>query len=195
MVSVFVDAESMEPAKISFSSEEWCGHVYSEMIFKPNEIKGTYASYFEGESGPIALGRPREGVTEDELFILLRGLRGDFLPAGKTQTVPYLPGVLYSRLSHQPLEWTQATITRAAKNESITVPAGTLEAMRYDVKIKGGRAGTFYIESAYPHKIVKWSLPPDVSGELTGSARLEYWKLHNEGNERYLEALGLPVPK
>jgi hypothetical protein len=117
MVSVFVDAESMEPAKISFSSEEWCGHVYSEMIFKPNEIKGTYASYFEGESGPIALGRPRNGVTEDVLFILLRGLRGDFLPAGKAQTVPYLPGVLYARLSPQPLEWSQASIARARNNE------------------------------------------------------------------------------
>lgn len=191
MVSVFVRAESMEPAKVSFSSAEWCGHVYSELTFQQKEIRGTVASYFEGESGPVSLGRPGNGVTEDELFIALRGLRKAFLPAGETRTVPYLPGVFYSRLSHRKLEWTQATITRASAGEKVTVPAGTFDAMRYDVKIADGRAGTFFVESAYPHRIVKWSLPPDVSGELTGTVRMEYWRTHGNGDEKYLKDLGL----
>jgi len=195
MVSVFVRAETMEPAKISFTSAEWCGHVYNELIFKPKEIRGTYASYFEGESGPEVLGRPKDGITEDELFIALRSLRGEFMPAGATRTVPYLPGVFYSRLSHKPLEWTRATIARARENETISVPAGSFDVMRYDVKIADGRAGVFYIETAYPHRIIKWSLPPDVSGELTGSTRLEYWRLHTEGDESYLKQLGLPIPR
>ena len=195
MASVFVRAETMQPVKVSFSSAEWCGHVYSEMIFRPWEIRGSYASYFEGESGRILLKRPKNGVTEDELFIALRGLRGDFLLAGETRTAPYLPGAFYSRLSHQPLAWTEATIARAAANESITVPAGTFDVMRYDVKVTDGRTGTFFIESAYPHRIVKWSLLPDVSGELTGSTRLEYWRTHANGDESYLKELGLPVPK
>ncbi|HEU4365023.1 MAG TPA: hypothetical protein VFT13_06105, partial [Candidatus Krumholzibacteria bacterium] len=195
MVSVFVRAETMEPAKVSFSSAEWCGHVYTEMTFAQKSIRGTVASYFEGESGPISLARPRNGVGEDELFVALRGLRGDFLAAGATRTVPYLPGVLHARLAHKPLEWTQATITRAAASEKVTVPAGTFDAMRYDVKIADGRAGTFFIESAYPHRIVRWSLPPDVSGELTGSARLEYWRLNAQGGESHLKDLGLPAPR
>ena len=29
------------------------------------------------------------------------------------------------------------------------------------------------------------------SGELTGSDRLQYWKLNNPGDEKYLERLGL----
>lgn len=195
MVSVFVNAETMEPSKVSFSSAEWCGHVYAEMIFRPKEIRGKVASYFEGESGGISLWRPRGGVTEDELFIALRGLREDFMKAGETRSVPYLPGVFYSRLSHKPLAWTEATITRAPENEKVSVPAGTFDATRYDVKIADGRAGVFHIESAYPHRIVKWSLSPDVSGELTGSARREYWRLNAEGGESYLKEIGLPVPK
>jgi hypothetical protein len=191
MVSVFVRAQTMEPAKISFSSAEWCGHVYSEMIFNKKDIRGTYASYFEGESGPEVLGRPKDGITEDELFIALRSLRGEFMPAGETQTVPYLPGVFHSRLSHKLLEWTRATIARAAKNETIAVPAGSFEVTRYDVSISDGRAGVFYVETTYPHRIIKWSLPPDVSGELTGSKRLEYWRLHSEGDESYLKDIGL----
>ncbi len=63
--------------------------------------------------------------------------------------------------------------------------------MRYDVHVADGRAGAFLIEAAYPHRIIKWSLPPDVSGELAGSKRLAYWKLHAEGDEKYLKEIGL----
>jgi hypothetical protein len=193
MVSVFVRSETMEPVKVSFSSAEWCGHVYAEMVFRGKEIRGSVASYFEGESGPVVLGRPKGGVTEDELFIALRGLRGDFLAAGEAHTVPYLPGCFHSRLSHRAPEWTQATIARMKELQTVTVPAGTFACILYDVRIADGRTGGFWIESEYPHRIVKWSLPPDVSGELTGTQRLEYWKLHGQGDEQYLYQLGLPA--
>jgi len=193
MVSVFVRTSTFEPVKISFSSAEWCGHVYAEMIFRDKSIRGTYASYFEDESGPISLGRPAGGITEDELFIRLRGLRKDFLAPGEARTLPYLPGSFYSRLSHHKQEWIQATITRPKIPQTVEVPAGSFETSIYDVRSSDGRIGTFYIENAYPHRIIKWSLPPDIDGELTGSQRLEYWKLHAEGDEKYLEELGLPL--
>lgn len=191
MVSVFVRTATMEPVKVSFSSAEWCGHVYSEMIVDPKQIRGSVASYFEDESGPIALDRPAGGVMEDELFIALRGLHKDFLAPGGSRVVPYLPGVLFCRLSHHKLSWTQATIVRAKAAESAKVPAGTFVTTRYDVRVADGRAGAFWIEAAYPHRIVKWSLPPDVSGELAGSKRLAYWTLHAEGDEKYLKEIGL----
>jgi hypothetical protein len=191
MVSLFVRASNFEPLKISFSSAEWCGHVYAEMIFRGKQIRGMVASYFEDESGPISLPRAKGGVTEDELFVALRGLRGDFLPPGEQRKVWYLPGVFYSRLSHQPLAWTEAVVKREAALQRVTVPAGTFEAVLYDIRIGDGRVGAFHIEAAYPHRIVKWSLPPDVSGELTGSTRLPYWKLNREGEESYLKEIGL----
>jgi hypothetical protein len=191
MVSVFVRTSDFAPLKVSFSSAEWCGHVYAEMIFGPKQIRGMYASYFEDESEPIALPRPKGGVTEDELFVVLRGLRGDFLPAGEQRRVPYLPGVFFTRLSHQPLGWTEAIIKRDAATQTVTVPAGTFETALYDVRIGDGRVGAFYIEGAYPHRIVKWSLSPDVRGELTGSTRLAYWKFNQEGDESYLKQIGL----
>jgi hypothetical protein len=191
MVSVFVRTSNFKPVKVSFSSAEWCGHVYTELIFLPKQIRGVSASYFEDESGPIDLPLPKGGVTEDELFVALRGLRGEFLPAGEQRVVPYLPGVFFSRLSHQPLAWTQAVIKRESEPQTVTVPAGTFETTLYDVRVGDGRAGVFYIESAYPHRVVKWSLVPDVNGELAGSTRLPYWKLNQEGDEAYLEEIGL----
>lgn len=195
MMSVFVRSENFEPVKIAFSSAEWCGHVYSEMIFGVKEIRGTTASYFEGESGPINLERPGGGITEDELFIALRGLRKEFLAGGQSQTQPYLPGSFHSRLSHQKQQWTEATITRAKELAVVDVPAGKFTTIVYDLRIGDGRAGVFWIESEYPHRIVKWTLPPDVMGELTGTQRLAYWKLNAEGNEKYLDALGLKPPR
>ena len=79
--------------------------------------------------------------------------------------------------------------------QTVKVPAGAFNAMVYDVHTSDGRAGVFWIEAAYPHRIIKWSLPPDVSGQLTGSARLAYWRLNADGNESYLGALGLAPPR
>lgn len=191
MVSTFVRSSDLTPVKLTFSSQEWCGQVYEELLFDPDRIRGNYFSYFEDESGPVDLARPEGGVTEDNLFILLRGLRGDYLEPGQSKRVDYLPGVLYSRLSHHGLAWTKATIARAENAREVAVPAGTFEVFDYTVTIDGGRTGTFAIEAAYPHRVVEWSLDPDISGQLTGSKRLEYWKLHGEGDESYLKDLGL----
>jgi hypothetical protein len=191
MVSTFVRTRDFTPVKVSFSSAEWCGHVYSELLFDRDAIRGNYSSYFEGESGAFELKQPREGITEDNLFILLRSLRADFLEPGQSRTVDYLPGVFYSRLSHRPLAWTTATIARAKESTKVKVPAGSFETSMYSVTTDDGRTGTFHIEAEYPHRIVKWSLDPDVSGELTGSARLKYWELNGEGDEKYLKEIGL----
>lgn len=191
MVSTFVRSGDFSPLKISFSSAEWCGHVYEELQFRTNQINGVYHSYFEGESGGHQLAAPADGVVEDNLWILLRGLRQDYLSPGKSKTVPYLPGVLHGRLAHQPLGWTQATIRRRAEPETLAVPAGKFEVMVYEVSIEGGRTGKFQIESTYPHRIIRWELLPDIVGELTGSTRLEYWRLHGSGDEKYLKELGL----
>jgi len=189
MTSVFADVSTLEPLKVTFSSAEWCGHVYSELVYR-DAIEGYAASYFEDESGAIVLDRPDGLVSEDNLFVLLRGLRGDYLAAGESRKVKLLPSLFFSRLAHRSLAVTDATITRAGAPESVTVPAGTFEASRYDVAI-GDRSGRFWIEAAYPHRIVRWELPPDASGELTGSARLEYWRLNGEGDEKYLKEIGL----
>ena len=191
MVSAFVDTSNFAPLKISFSSAEWCGHVYEELQFTSNQVAAVYHSYFEGESGDTKLEVPPGGVAEDNLWILLRGLRREFLPASESRDVPFLPGVFHNRLAHQPLKWTTASIQRLAQTESVKVPAGTFESIVYEIKIADGRTGRFHIEAAYPHRIVRWELLPDIAAELTGSARLEYWKLHDNGDERYLRELGL----
>jgi hypothetical protein len=144
-------------------------------------------------------------VSEDNLFILLRGLRGPYLAPGERREVPFLPGMFHRRLTHGEGAWTTATIERRPEPRETTVPAGTFSTIEYRVATADGREGRFHVDEAYPHRIVRWSWAgerPDggqrdagESGELTGFARLRYWELHDNGHERYLEGLGLsPLP-
>jgi hypothetical protein len=194
MVSVFSRTSDFSPVKISFSSAEWCGHVYEELTFHPGQVRGFYASYFEGETANVALDAPSNGVTEDNLWILLRGLGGDFLKPGGQRDIPYLPGLLHGRFAHRPPAWTTAIITRAEKPQSVTVPAGTFDVTAYTVTVAGGRTGRFFIETTYPHRVIRWELSPDVNAELTGSIRSAYWLKNKNGDEQLLEKIGIPPP-
>lgn len=200
MVSVFTRSADFSPVKLSFSSAEWCGHVYSELRFDPRRITEQYFSYFENESSSTSLDRKKNGVVEDNLFILLRGLREEFLAPGETRSYPFLQSAFHRRLGHQPTEWTSAEIGRLAETKSVEVPAGRFSTTVYVVTTVDGREGRFFIEEEYPHRVVRWEwkLAPGggmwgtaESGELTGTKRLQYWQLHDNGHERYLEQLGL----
>jgi len=205
MTSVFVRARDFTPAKISFSSAEWCGHVYEELIVDRNAVRQSLRSYFEGESGDRTLAWKAGGISEDQLFVLLRGLRGAIVKPGERRAVPLLPSSFVRRLAHRPLAWETATIERAPRPETITVPAGTFPADRYRITTTDARQGTFWVERANAHRILRWSWSSTTkgdrggeameSGDLAGSARLPYWRLHGNGQESYLKELGLqPMP-
>jgi len=206
MVSAFCRSRDFSPVKVSFSAAEWCGHVYQEIVFLPHRVTDLVRSYFEGESASRSLQWKKGGVAEDLLFVLLRGLRGPFLAPGETRSIPFLPSPFYSRLVHRRVAWTTATVERSAAPERIRVPAGTFEADVTVVRVADGRVGRFWIERAHPHRILKWAWSPPAktatrmgadgadTGELTGSKRLPYWELHQNGDERYLRDLGLGRP-
>ena len=201
MTSVFVRTADFTPLKVSFTSAEWCGHVYEELIIGPKRIEQRFFSYFEDESSTGTLpGRP-DGVGGDDLFILLRGLRGAYLEPGQKRTVPFLAGAFARRLRHIPLAWGTAEIERLTGTREIEVPAGTFTVDVYVVRPDDGRVGTFFIEQPYPHRIVRWQWKATgtgrraseaaETGELTGTSRVEYWRLNSNGDERHLEQLGV----
>ena len=202
LASVFTRTRDFSPAKITFSSAEWCGHVFEEMIFHRHHIADRYQSYFEGESNLNRITRREGSLTEEELLVRLRGLRGDWIRPGERKTVPFLPSAFYRRLTHRPLAWSEAKVERARGLETVRVPAGRFETSVVMVRTEQ-RVGRFWIESAYPHRIVRWEWTAATSGsggrgealdrgELTGSTRLAYWKLNGPEGERYRRDLGLP---
>ena len=124
MTSVFVDpANGFAPAKVSFSSQEWCGHVFEEARFGQG-AKVRIDSYFEGETTQLDV--PVAG-SEDALFITLRGLGAEAL-ATEPVTATLLPSALDRRLRHQPAKPAAITVQWGAPTD-VTVPAGKFAVM------------------------------------------------------------------
>ena len=193
MTSTFLRiAPGWPVAKVSFSSQEWCGHVWHQVVPRADRLRGLFHSYFDGEAdGTDDLAFPKDGVLEDALAVFLRGWNGEYLKPGESRTVPFLPSLLWARLNHEPLAWTTATIARSASTRSVSVPAGRFDVTAYTVETADGRALGFDIESASPHRLVRQTGPNGEELTLKGSTRLPYWQLNAPGGEQHLKALGL----
>jgi hypothetical protein len=182
-------------AKVSVSSQEWCGNVYHQLLPRGERVAGVFHSYFDGEAdGADDLPLPGGGVFEDALPILLRGWEGEYLKPGQTRTVPFLPSLFRARLEHKPLVWTRATIGRAPAPSVSAVPAGRFSVTAWTIEVDGGAKMTFEFETEPPYRLIRLTGPSGEEAVLLGSARLAYWKLNGLGGEKYLKELGLSAP-
>jgi hypothetical protein len=193
MTSTFLRVAPGWPvAKVSFSSQEWCGHVWHQVVPRGGRLAGLFHSYFDGEAdGTDDLAFPEGGVLEDALPILLRGWNGEYLKPGENRVVPFLPSLLWARLHHRPLAWTKAKVTRGAASRPLSVPAGRFDVTTYAVEVADGRQLGFEIEAAPPFRLVRQTGPDGEELALRGSTRLSYWLLNGPGGEQHLRKLGL----
>lgn len=179
-------------AKVSFSSQEWCGHVYHQILPRGAKVDGIFHSYFDGEAdGQDDLPQPEGGVYEDVVPILARGWGTVYLRPGESRTVPFLPSLLHARLDHQKVAWRQARISRSAETAKVKVPAGSFDASVWTVAEDGGRTLTYQIEAAPPFRLLRWTTDAGEEASLLGSTRLTYWKLNGPGGEEHLAEIGL----
>jgi hypothetical protein len=179
--------------KDSFSSQEWCGNVYMQWLPQERKLVGTIHSYFDGEGDAAPeLDWPAGGVVEDAVPVLVRGLRGEWLPPGGSKKVPFLRSLIRTRLLHVPARWGEATVSRAAASGTVKTALGTMRAFVYTVAETGGDTVAYTVEEAYPHRLLAWKSSSGESARILGSARLEYWKMHDQGGEKALRLLGLP---
>jgi hypothetical protein len=192
MTSTFLRVKEGWPvSKVSFSSQEWCGHVWHQLIPRDGQLSGIVHSYFDGEEGTDDLETPPDGVFEDALPVLVRDWKGSLVAPGETRTVPFLPSLLQVRMRHRPLAWTTATISRAPGTESITVPAGRFEVSIVTVEVEDGRRLTFAVEAEAPYRLVRQTGADGERLELLGSTRMAYWRLNGPGGEAHLDQIGL----
>ena len=197
MTSVFVDTRDLSPMKSTFSSAEWCGHVFEEIDVQADRPEVKVQSYFEGESGTTTLEPRPGGLIGDQILVWARGLHGAPLQPGESTQLPYVHTSFERRMRHRQAAWLTAEITRRPQTVQAEIPAGTFEAIAYDVQLAGraGGAGLIQIEAASPHRVLSWSWSSGRqvvdSGELLGSRRLRYWELAREGQEAMRTSIGL----
>lgn len=180
------------PTKISFSAQEWCGHTYAQLLYDHRYARYTGHSYFDGEAdSTAAFLQPADTQSEDALLMWARGLAAPVVAPGDSAERPLTGSLRVARLRHQPVVTAPARFRRASEPALVTVPAGTFEADVASVTLEDGRAWTFWVERAAPHRIVRWSCSDGEHAELLGSDRLAYWELNHPGDEAALAKLGL----
>jgi hypothetical protein len=170
--------------KISFSSQEWCGHTFQQLLFDAGAIRATSHSYFDEEGDRQSLlDSPSEGIGEDELLLWARGMAAPRLARGQSREVPLLSSLQASRQQHAPLFWRRATLSHASRQQQISVPLGKFTVEVWTASIAGGVTRTIYVEAAAPRRIIRWEASNGEHAELLGSRRLKYWEMNREGFE------------
>jgi hypothetical protein len=178
--------------KVSFSSQEWCGHAYAQMLFDRDAVRATLHSYFDGEADrDWRLGNPAGGTGEDALLLWARGMAWPLLAPGERRGVELLGSLQASRHAHSGPAWSKAVLERAKGARKLETPAGTFVVETLTARVEGGAAWTFSVEQAAPHRVVAWAASTGEQATLLGSARMKYWELQAEGAEQSLQRLGL----
>jgi len=83
--------------KISFSAQEWCGHVYGQINNK-EDFEVMSHSYFENDADQNF--KLQKAVLENEIWNKIR-INPDSLPIGNSKMIP---SIEYTRLSHKELK-------------------------------------------------------------------------------------------
>jgi hypothetical protein len=198
MTSAFVALEPVNgrPAgsatKVSFSSQEWCGLVYEQLLLDNASARFVSHSYFDGEADEQrTIEVPNDALSLDCLPLWARGFAGPVLGPGESRTTRVVGSLITSRLAHRPLALGEVTLARAKDREMRLVKAGRFETERFTAAITGGPTWTFWVENAAPHRLVEWMSSDGEHAQLLASDRLKYWELHDLGGEKYLARLGL----
>jgi hypothetical protein len=198
MLSVFsalaeVDGRSYGlPTKVSFSCQEWCGHVYSQLLFGPRSAHQVSHSYFDGEADSTRdiKFEPNTG-SEDALALWARGIGWPYTPPGGSNPASLVSSLEVSRAKHAPVRVIGAALSREAGTQRVTVPAGAFTVQMRTAKLRDGSWRKYYVEAAPPHRLCKWEASDGERAELLGSERMKYWEMNREGGEQALGRMGL----
>lgn len=207
MLSTFVATQNKGAAasgavlKVSFSSQEWCGHVYHQIIPRGLKLETTLHSYFEGEADQSRSVQIPEGSTfADALFHWARGFARPVVAPGKSHEATLYQGLMDARLHHFEPQFVKATFSVSDRPEVIQVEGNSWATTRKDVRTADGRTFSFWVEKDSPFKLIKWSFTGgtgvDEEAVIHGSKRMPYWSLNTSKGIERLRELGLePRPR
>ena len=164
------------PTKISFSSQEWCGHIWEQLRVDESGAGRVQHSYFDGEADwTETLPITKDSLFADPMPLIVRGLTGPLMKPGEVRTIPWMRSSFDRRLNHEPNLWGQARLERSLEAMSITVPAGQFQVTEWKVD-DGVDQTSWFVEVEAPHRLIAWEVSDGERGELTGAVRSSYWQ-------------------
>ncbi len=192
MTSVFTPVSAdryPRTLKVTTSSQEWCGHTFTQLNLNAEGYRARLYSYFERESDrDIQIDVT---LTEDELWNRIR-LSPDTLPTGELRLIP---GTIFQRFSHG--AWGSRTATAVLGNDPDN-PALRIYTLTY---VDVNRTLVIHFNRSFPHEIESWTETsrgrrPEAPERVTRATRkkriqLDYWRRHDVANTHYRTQLGL----
>ncbi|MFZ6012932.1 MAG: hypothetical protein ACOYXT_21490 [Bacteroidota bacterium] len=186
MLSVFKPVNQHQfpsSLKVTMSSQEWCGQVFTQMNLEGEKYKVHSYSYFEKDGDTdISL---KKVLLEDEIWNTIR-IDHTSLPTGEIEIIP---GLFFTRLNHVQLRNQKA---HASKSEDAGGFVYTINFIDQQRKL------TIHFEKGFPHKITAWEEEiiahgniQRTSGILDKTLYVDYWT-KNKNEFQYLrDSLGL----
>ena len=144
MQSVFtpIDLKSFpNTLKTTASSQDWCGHSFTQLNLEDKQYRFSQNSYFEQEGDELR--EIENSILEDELFTRIR-IDPSSIPTGNVELIP---GLFYSRLLHENLKPKQARI-RMEKKEAMNL---IVEYLHFE------RTLVIRFEEEFHHRILSWT--------------------------------------
>lgn len=197
MLSVFtpVSKEGKEKTiKANCSSQEWCGHAFSQLKLSEKDYNWQLHSYFEKEGEQDK--KLDAAIVEDELWNRIR-INPASLPQGK---MTILPGLIWQRLSHIKMKGEEAVLT-LSKADTFFLKDSS--AQMYTIHYPAAqRTLQIYFKSAFPYEILGWQETyPDGFGTnkkmlISKAVRkktiwLDYWKHNTLADSTWRDTLQL----
>lgn len=172
--------------KVSTTSQEWCGHTFTDVKNTYGGFKIKTNSYFEGESGSVKLDK---NYLEDDFWSMIR-LFPNELPTGDLQIIP---SMFYLRLAHKETKAYQCSVSKKVETNKTELNFNYPEL---------NRTLSITYSNTFPYSIESWN-ETYVSGwgeskkELTTTAikkktiLSDYWNRHNPEDTVLRDSLGL----
>lgn len=184
MLSVFTPVSRNQfpnSLKATMSSQEWCGHVFSQMNLRAKKYDIESYSYFEKEGdSKFSIDRI---LLEDELWNIIR-LDPDNLPKGKFMIIP---GLFYTRLKHTDLKTIEVTGVKSDQGGDA----------KYTITYPDRKLSILF-EKNFPHKIMGWEEEFEERGKpaytkaiLDKTLYTDYWTKNKNQNKFLRDSLGL----
>ena len=168
--------------KSTMSSQEWCGHTFTQLNLEDENYRINQFSYFEKE-GDTKINL-KKALLEDELLNRIR-INPKSIPTGNVELIP---GLFYSRLAHTDLKPKQARI-RLEKGEAMNL---IVEYLHFE------RTLIVRFEEVFPHRILSWTekngdnrTDGETKAVLKKTIQNAYWSHHDNDDLALRDTLRL----
>ena len=187
MSSVFTPVDhNKSTLKVTSTTQEWCGHTFSQLNLIGKKYQGHLFSYFQQEGDQeFTLD---DALLEDEIWTMLR-IQPFSLPVGEIQL---LPGTQFLRLKHHPFSLESAIASMEKVDNS--------KWSKYRVEYQNiPRVLEITFETEFPHTIEDWEEHSTDSNGVTLVTKARkthaikgaYWSQNHNADSVVRKDLGL----